>query len=129
MNEINEVMGLQISVYHNFRDEIDQARQHVWLCNGQCASQPPYFGVVQRSRNMPPGPNDFWFQKHQKSCGGEFIKILEPPPAETKRKIIKPKSRKPVTTENNPNNADTKTKAKPVEKPRATLDSFFGNVG
>ncbi len=27
---------------------------------------------------MPPGPQDWWFEKHKLSCGGTYIKIIEP---------------------------------------------------
>ena len=35
MVEVNEVTGLHLSVYHSFTDEVDEARQHVWLCDGK----------------------------------------------------------------------------------------------
>lgn len=35
MLEVNEITGLNLSVYHTFRDEVDLARKHVWLCNGK----------------------------------------------------------------------------------------------
>ena len=35
MLEINRVTGLNISVYHDFHDEVDNHRRHVWLCNGK----------------------------------------------------------------------------------------------
>lgn len=80
MLEINEVTGLRLSVYHTFSNEVDQARKHVWLCNGKKCNRPPFFGVVKRARNMPPGPQDYWFAKHNAECGGRFIKVVEPEP-------------------------------------------------
>ena len=88
MQEINEITGLKLSVYHGFRDEVEQMRKHVWLCNGKCAHKPPYYGIVKRAKNMPPGPKDRWFARHNAQCGGRYIKVLEPPPAEPK---LKPK--------------------------------------
>ena len=80
MLEINNVTGLSLSVYHRFVDEVDKARKHVWLCNGRvCPKKPPYFGVVKKAMNMPPGSQDWWFSRHNASCGGRFIKVLEPP--------------------------------------------------
>lgn len=79
MIEINQVTGFRLSVYHSFNKEVDVAREHVWLCDGKiCPIQPPYYGVVKRARNAPPGQNDWWFEKHRKLCGGNFIKVLEP---------------------------------------------------
>ena len=61
MKEINKHTGLKLSVYHTFGDECDLARPHVWLCDGLCAKYKPYFGVVTRSNNRPPGPQDLMF--------------------------------------------------------------------
>jgi hypothetical protein len=48
------------------------------MCDGKCGGLPPFFGIVKRARNQPPGDNDWWFSKHKKNCGGTFIKVLEP---------------------------------------------------
>ena len=66
------------------------ARGHVWLCDGKCAKNPPFFGVVMRSYNRPPGPQDWWFSKHQATCGGKYIKVVEP----DLKKTTKPKPKK-----------------------------------
>jgi predicted SprT family Zn-dependent metalloprotease len=79
MIEINATTGLRLSVYHQFDDEVDRCREHVWLCDGKvCTKKPPYYGAIKRSKNLPPGPNDWWFALHKKDCGGSFIKVLEP---------------------------------------------------
>eukprot|EP00347_Sterkiella_histriomuscorum_P023736 403333563 len=78
MREINEQTGFNITIYHSFNDEVESYRQHVWLCNGKCRKQPPHYGMVKRQMNKPPGTYDDWWEKHQKSCGGQFIKIAEP---------------------------------------------------
>lgn len=49
--------------------------------------------------NRAPGPNDFWWQQHQFTCGGKFIKIKEP---EKKIKPDKPPKKK-LTSNNNLN--------------------------
>ena len=68
-------------------DEVDQARKHVWLCNGKvCPAQAPFYGVVKRARNMPPGTLDWWFARHNAMCGGRFIKVLEP--EEEKKPVV-----------------------------------------
>lgn len=91
MLEINQVTNFKLSVYHSFTDEVDQARQHVWLCDGRiCPKRAPYYGVVMRARNMPPGPQDWWFAKHGTFCGGRYLKVLEPAP-----KPLAPKKQAP----------------------------------
>ena len=81
MLEINETTGLHLTVYHTFRDEVDLAREHVWLCNGKvCPHKGPFYGVVKRARNMPPGLQDRWFARHNAICGGRFVKVVEPRP-------------------------------------------------
>lgn len=65
-------------IYHDFYDEVDNYKQHWWLCNGPCQKKPPYFGLVKRSMNRAPSPHDFWYNDHNKNCGGTFSKIKEP---------------------------------------------------
>ncbi len=50
----------------------------MWQCNGPCINNPPYFGVVKRAMNRPPGPSDSWYERHRDSCGGTWTKISEP---------------------------------------------------
>ncbi|KAF1742889.1 hypothetical protein MXB_3496, partial [Myxobolus squamalis] len=58
------------------------ASKHWWRCDGPCHNRPPYFGIIKRARNRVPGPNDYWWNDHKKSCSGKYIKfqIKEPPP-------------------------------------------------
>ncbi|EME78335.1 uncharacterized protein MYCFIDRAFT_80758 [Pseudocercospora fijiensis CIRAD86] len=53
-------------------------RTHIWQCDGPCKSQPPFFGLVKRNMNRPPGKSDTWWIKHVQECGGIFTKIAEP---------------------------------------------------
>lgn len=86
MNGINKTAGTNITVYHNFHDEVELYRTHVWRCNGICQHRKPFFGWIRRTSNRAPGPNDFWWAKHQETCGGYFHKVSEPEP---KRKTTK----------------------------------------
>ncbi|XP_060098871.1 DNA-dependent metalloprotease SPRTN [Heteronotia binoei] len=78
MHRINRLTGANITIYHEFHDEVDSYRQHWWRCNGPCQSRKPYFGYVKRAMNRAPSANDFWWSEHQQSCGGTFTKIKEP---------------------------------------------------
>ena len=78
MHRINKAAGTNITIYHNFHDEVRLYKQHWWKCNGPCQHRPPFFGTVRRSMNRAPGPSDFWWGAHQRNCNGEFIKIKEP---------------------------------------------------
>ncbi|KAJ1980482.1 hypothetical protein H4R35_001102 [Dimargaris xerosporica] len=78
MHRINQMSGSNITVYHNFRDEVDFYRTHVWRCSGPCQHRQPFFGYVKRSMNRPPQRADYWFDTHQRTCGGTFVKISEP---------------------------------------------------
>jgi SprT-like domain-contaning protein Spartan len=69
MTGINRVAGTNITVYHSFHDEVKLYKTHWWRCDGVCQNQNPYFGFVKRTSNRAPGPNDFWFAKHQATCG------------------------------------------------------------
>lgn len=103
MNNINMITGLNISVYHSFHDEVDYFRKHVWKCNGPCQHQKPFYGLVKRAMNRAPGKGDPWWEKHQKECGGTYIKIEGPEfnPDGTRKPEVVPKKRKnkdPVNT-------------------------------
>ncbi len=65
-------------MYHTFHDEVDNYRQHWWLCDGPCQKRPPYFGHVKRAMNRAPSPRDPWWADHQRTCGGTYRKIKEP---------------------------------------------------
>jgi hypothetical protein len=76
-------------VFHNFHDEVDVYRTHIWKCDGPCQHRPPFFGLVRRAMNRAPSVNDPWWSSHAASCGGTYKKIAGPPPAEAKRKRAK----------------------------------------
>lgn len=81
MHRINGLLGTRITVYHTFEDEVELYRTHIWKCTGPCVSRAPYFGLVKRSSNRAPGPNDSWWSRHTEECGGAFEKIAAPPPS------------------------------------------------
>ncbi|NXL89482.1 SPRTN protein, partial [Alectura lathami] len=78
MNRINRLTGANVTVFHNFYDEVNLYRQHWWRCNGPCQYMRPFFGYVKRSMNRAPSAQDFWWAVHQRNCGGTFIKVKEP---------------------------------------------------
>ncbi|XP_019382978.1 PREDICTED: sprT-like domain-containing protein Spartan [Gavialis gangeticus] len=78
MRRINRLTGANVTIRHNFHDEVDLYRQHWWRCNGPCQNKKPYFGYLKRSMNRAPSARDFWWVEHQESCGGTFTKVKEP---------------------------------------------------
>lgn len=78
MQRINAESGANITVYHNFHDEVNVYRQHWWQCDGPCRRRPPYYGIVRRAMNRAPSPRDTWWADHQRTCGGTYTKIKEP---------------------------------------------------
>ncbi|NWH57685.1 SPRTN protein, partial [Geococcyx californianus] len=78
MRRINRLTGANVTIYHNFHDEVDSYRQHWWRCNGPCQYRKPYFGYVKRSMNRAPSARDYWWAEHQETCGGTFTKVKEP---------------------------------------------------
>lgn len=93
MYRINKETGTNITIYHNFHDEVDQLRQHWWRCQGSCRTKPPYFGFVKRSMNRAPSPRDTWWSKHQMTCAGNYIKVKEPENFGKKKVKEKPKEK------------------------------------
>ena len=88
MNEINKETGFNVTVYHNFLDEVSYYAKYVWRCNGICRNKKPYYGYVRRQMNRPPQKADKWFMKHQKECGGTFIRISPTEEEEKKEKKV-----------------------------------------
>ncbi|XP_012522847.1 sprT-like domain-containing protein Spartan [Monomorium pharaonis] len=111
MHKINKEAGTNITIYHDFHDEVKLYRQHWWKCNGPCQRRPPYFGTVRRSMNRAPGPMDFWWKEHQEKCNGQFIKIKEP---ENFKSRSKQNISKPISKDNKSNNRLTDWLAKRI---------------
>lgn len=78
MHRINRLTGANITIYHDFHDEVEEYRRHWWRCDGPCQHREPYYGYVKRAMNRAPSAHDYWWDAHQKTCGGTFIKIKEP---------------------------------------------------
>ncbi|KAH7649810.1 hypothetical protein FG379_002524 [Cryptosporidium bovis] len=74
MNRINALAGLNITIYHNFHEEVNYYRRYVWRCNGVCRNKHPHYGFIRRSVNREPNKNDFWWAHHKNTCGGKFVK-------------------------------------------------------
>lgn len=66
MYKINSKTGLNISIYHQFHDEVNYYRRHVWKCNGRCQEKPPFYGYIRRSMNRAPQPADYWWNQHKR---------------------------------------------------------------
>lgn len=99
MHAINRATDLNITVYHNFGEEVRHLQKHVWRCTGPCRLLPPYFGYVRRANNHPPGPSSWWWERHQLTCGGSYIRESETPVSKknaTKKKAD-PKVTKSIT--------------------------------
>ncbi|KAI5815412.1 SprT-like family-domain-containing protein [Pyronema omphalodes] len=75
---INHHGGYEITTMHTFHEQVRSYQTHVWQCTGSCSLLPPYFGIVRRAMNRAPGPSDSWYEHHQETCGGEWIKVSEP---------------------------------------------------
>ncbi|XP_050089228.1 uncharacterized protein LOC126573286 [Anopheles aquasalis] len=126
MNGINKIAGTNITVYHNFHDEVNVYKTHWWRCNGPCQQRQPFYGMVKRTSNRKPGPSDFWWKEHQLTCGGEFVKVREPSP---KRKNAKNKENvagffTPVQRKG----PDNRSKGQPVRSPQKNvISNYFDN--
>uniref|UniRef100_A0A182QW02 Protein with SprT-like domain at the N terminus n=1 Tax=Anopheles farauti TaxID=69004 RepID=A0A182QW02_9DIPT len=123
MNGINKIAGTNITVYHNFHDEVDLYKTHWWKCNGPCQHKHPFYGLVKRTTNRKPGSYDFWWQEHQMTCGGEFIKIKEPSP---KRKRSNKENLGGSQTPSLPRSQDGKPKSIPSSQ-RNVISNYFNN--
>lgn len=72
---ISKASGVQITVFHDFTDEVGAYLRHWWRCDG-CGLR------IKRAMNRAPAPTDNWWPEHAKKCRGKFDKTHEPPPPE-----------------------------------------------
>lgn len=91
MNRINALAATQITIFHNFHAEVAYYKVHEWKCNGSCRLLPPFYGIVKRAMNRAPSAADWWWAKHQATCGGTFHKVNSPSekPATQKKSNLK----------------------------------------
>ena len=134
MNEINKETGFNVTVYHNFLDEVSYYAKYVWRCNGICRNKKPYYGYVRRQMNRPPQKADKWFMKHQKECGGTFIRISPTEEEEKKEKELKKKKLKEKRNEKKKRDKSqsksqnkNKSQNKSNKKDFGKIDSFSKN--
>ncbi|XP_032680141.1 sprT-like domain-containing protein Spartan isoform X2 [Odontomachus brunneus] len=117
MYRINKEAGTNITIYHNFHNEVRLYQQHWWKCNGPCQYRPPFFGMIRRAMNRAPGPSDYWWLEHKLNCSGQFIKIKEPENYKSKQKDKSNSISKNIKTDKSIANwftKDTPTKTKPT---------------
>lgn len=50
----------------------------MYRCDGPCIARRPYYGILRRAIERPPGPTDRWWARHEQECGGTFHKIEGP---------------------------------------------------
>lgn len=90
MNEINDRTGFNVSITHDYHDAVNSLQKYVWRCDGVCRSQASYnYGFIKRSVNRPPNPNDIFFSRHTKLCGGQYKQITTGPEYEFAMSSIK----------------------------------------
>lgn len=71
MNEINVKAGTNISIYHDFHNEVALYRKLLYRCNGICQTQPPNYGLF-----IPHSFDDSdWLVDHLVNCGGLLNRV------------------------------------------------------
>ncbi len=123
MNRINALACTNITIYHSFHDEVNEARQHVWRCTGVCRTQKPFFGYVKRSMNRAPSKNDRWWADHQSKCQGVFEKVSEPD--SFKKKAIKKEEKKESSQVFKTEKAEKSVKKEISVKTGLSIEAYF----
>ncbi|KAI6175160.1 SprT-like domain-containing protein Spartan [Aphelenchoides fujianensis] len=106
MHRINRIAGTNISIYHSFHDEVRLYKTHckfpfpayIYSLNvqgGAATARAARAPRTSRTMNRAPGPTDFWFDSHQRACGGTFVKVKEPEKVEKAAKPEKTATPKP----------------------------------
>lgn len=138
MKRINNLQGSKITIYHNFQREVDKFRIHVYRCDGPCITKRPYYGILRRAIERPPGPTDRWWARHKQECGGTFHKIEGPgaiPNAGLKPKVepkqlIRPKDSSSLDSPNHKYQDSDKCKTRTDRnKGMQSLESSFLRKG
>ncbi|XP_017778753.1 PREDICTED: sprT-like domain-containing protein Spartan [Nicrophorus vespilloides] len=124
MYRINGDAGTNITVYHDFHDEVKLYKTHWWKCDGPCQHRKPFFGMVRRATNRAPNPRDFWWGEHSRTCGGTFIKVKEPEKTEKKKKTSEKENNKPKNAGDIRSYLPTVTK-KPSTSTKPTADKIL----
>ncbi|XP_039145768.1 DNA-dependent metalloprotease dvc-1-like isoform X1 [Dioscorea cayenensis subsp. rotundata] len=106
MNKINSsslidhqkpACGYNITIYHQFHNEVDSYRLHHWICEGcgdlikRAINREPSAGdCMERFReNGSCGNTSCHWHNHKMVCSGSYKKIAEPPGYKGKRKRAK----------------------------------------
>ncbi|ORZ41261.1 SprT-like family-domain-containing protein [Catenaria anguillulae PL171] len=127
MHKLNKAEdGAKITVFHSFKDEVNEQRKHVWQCNGPCKDLPPFYGLVKRAMNRPPQKADWWFEKHARECGGTYEKIAGPEP---KAKPPAKRRRKPTAAGEDDGSSIKKKRKVKEEKQGVKIDKFLVKEG
>lgn len=137
MYRINQMTGTRITVYHTFHDEVRNYQNHIWKCSGPCQNRPPFFGLVKRSMNRKPGPNDPWWAQHKASCDGEFVKISEPEPNNKRKALDQPTTskRKPTSVSSSNNSQKASSSNAVVSQPKSSppnqkkISDYWSSIG
>lgn len=106
---------VNITPYHSFIDEVNLYRVHHWQCT-MCAC------IIKRAMNRAPAPRDPWWPRHKLKCGGDFIKVKEPPKPEKKETWKKPKKFRGVVA------IDPNDKSSPKPPPGVMLTHRIENI-
>eukprot|EP00898_Chlorokybus_atmophyticus_P006954 jgi/Chlat1/725/Chrsp104S01201 len=101
-SSVNDYMrprgGYHVTIYHSFRDEVNNYRTHHWKCE-KCGE------MVKRAMNRAPSAKDCMqlrrargdgnatctdsrcnWHTHERTCGGAFVKVAEPPGYKDKKR-------------------------------------------
>lgn len=71
MNRIYRETGADVSVYHDYHNEIAMYENRLWRCNGKCRNRPPHFGLLQVNEDGICSLGKSWLY-HLKKCKRAF---------------------------------------------------------
>lgn len=78
MERVNEETGANVTIYHDFHDELALLENRLWQCNGKCRRRSPNFGIVRsETDNFDEFKDEQWFSSHSITCGGKFELVVK----------------------------------------------------
>ncbi|XP_053567013.1 DNA-dependent metalloprotease SPRTN-like [Bombina bombina] len=90
MERINQLGRCNISIHHDFRDEVNVYSDLWWRCDGPCQAKEPFLGYeVAPTNRQAPSVSSLRKSKHDKTCGGQYTKVPKPDYGFLKGKVKK----------------------------------------
>ena len=75
MQRIRRSTGINVTITHDYHDQVNAQKVFVWRCNGICRSMKYFnYGFVKRAMNRPPTSD---LKSHTDFCQGKYLPVMK----------------------------------------------------